>query len=280
MKKIGFVDLYISEWHADNYPGWITEVSKQLGLEYEVAYAWAEQEISPVDGLTTDAWCEKMGIGRCATLAELCEKSDCIVVLAPSNPEAHLRLAQGVLPYGKRTYIDKTFAPDLETAQEIFALAEKYSTPFFSTSALRCADELAMFQGAKNLIVTGGGSNLEEYCVHIIEMAVKVLQTPAKEVKVERIGSQRICTVVTETGEKAALIYSRKLPYRLAAETAEGKAIGQQVSSEFFKNLMADILRFFESGELPFDGKETLEVMRLRDAILKADRQEGRWVKL
>lgn len=280
MKKIGFVDLYISEWHADNYPGWITEVGKKLGLEYEVAYAWAEQEISSVDGLTTDAWCEKMGIQRCATLAELCEKSDCIVVLAPSNPKAHLRLAQGVLPYGKRTYIDKTFAPDLETAQEIFALAEKYSTPFFSTSALRCADELAMFQGAKNLIVTGGGSNLEEYCVHIIEMAVKVLQTPAKEVKVERIGSQRICTVVTETGEKAALIYSRKLPYRLAAETAEGKAIGQQVSSEFFKNLMADILRFFESGELPFDGKETLEVMRLRDAILKADRQEGRWVKL
>lgn len=107
-----------------------------------------------------------------------------------------------------------------------------------------------------------------------------MLQTPAKEVKVERIGSQRICTVVTETGEKAALIYSRKLPYRLAAETAEGKTIGQQISSEFFKNLMADILRFFESGELPFDGKETLEVMRLRDAILKADRQEGRWVKL
>ena len=25
MKKIGFVDYYLSEWHANNYPAWIEE---------------------------------------------------------------------------------------------------------------------------------------------------------------------------------------------------------------------------------------------------------------
>ena len=49
-KKIGFVDLYLSEWHADNYPVWI----KEAGAEYEVAYAWAETDISPVSGKSTD----------------------------------------------------------------------------------------------------------------------------------------------------------------------------------------------------------------------------------
>ena len=61
MKKIGFVDYYISEWHANNYPKWIAEACERLGVEYKVAYAWAELDVSPVDGLTTDDWCKKFG---------------------------------------------------------------------------------------------------------------------------------------------------------------------------------------------------------------------------
>ena len=38
MKKIGFVDYYISEWHANNYPAWIDA----LGCDYKVTHAWAE----------------------------------------------------------------------------------------------------------------------------------------------------------------------------------------------------------------------------------------------
>ena len=52
MKKIGFIDYYISEWHANNYPSWIKNYCKKVGLDYEVAYAWAEKDVSLVDGLT------------------------------------------------------------------------------------------------------------------------------------------------------------------------------------------------------------------------------------
>ena len=34
MKKIGFVDYYISEWHANNYPLWIKEACEKAGLDY------------------------------------------------------------------------------------------------------------------------------------------------------------------------------------------------------------------------------------------------------
>ena len=61
MKKIGFVDYYISEWHANNYPTWMKNACEKLGLDFEVAYAWAEIDKSPVDGVTTDEWCEKNG---------------------------------------------------------------------------------------------------------------------------------------------------------------------------------------------------------------------------
>ena len=37
-KKIGFVDYYISEWHANHYPEWIAQANEVLGTDYEVAY--------------------------------------------------------------------------------------------------------------------------------------------------------------------------------------------------------------------------------------------------
>lgn len=29
MKKIGFIDYYLSEWHANNYPIWIKEICEK-----------------------------------------------------------------------------------------------------------------------------------------------------------------------------------------------------------------------------------------------------------
>ena len=90
MISIGFVDYYLSEWHANNYPAWIAEAAAASGEEYKIAYAWAEFDKSPVDGITTDEWCARYGAQKCNTLDELCELSDVIVILAPSNPETHL----------------------------------------------------------------------------------------------------------------------------------------------------------------------------------------------
>ena len=30
MKTIGFVDYYISEWHANNYPVWIKKICEEI----------------------------------------------------------------------------------------------------------------------------------------------------------------------------------------------------------------------------------------------------------
>ena len=125
MKTIGFIDLYLSEWHANNYPEWIRQACEKSGDDFVVKYAWAEEDVSPVDGVTTDEWCEKYGVEKCNSIAEVCEKADYILVLAPSNPETHLRYAKEVLKYKKNTYIDKTFAPDYATAKEIFDIAKK-----------------------------------------------------------------------------------------------------------------------------------------------------------
>jgi hypothetical protein len=268
MKKIGFIDYYISEWHADNYPAWIERICAEMGVDYKVAYAWAELDISPVSGVSTDEWCEKFGAERCATIDELCEKSDVIVILSPSNPETHLRYAEEVLKHGKRTYIDKTFAPDSATAKEIFALGEKYNTTFFSTSALRYATELDSVDAPDSILVTGGGSNLPEYFIHLGEMVVKKMGA-IKSVKATRNGSQWIISAKTASGKDATMIYGCAMPYNLYM-TKDGRETWKSVKSPFFDGLIADMLRFFETGKTSFDPVETLYVSRLRDAVLKA----------
>lgn len=266
MKKIGFIDYYISEWHANNYPLWI----KELNGDYEVTHVWAELDVSPVDGVTTAQWCDKFGVIPCKSIDKLCQSCDCIVILAPSDPDKHLGYAKEALKHGKRTYIDKTFAPDYATASAIFDIAKRYGTPFFTTSALRFANELDEAKGADNFIITGGGSNFAEYCIHMIEMAVAVLKESVKSVKLEHQGDQRICSLETVNGKKATLIYATKLPFTIASERS-GKNTYAKIQSDFFRNLIADMVRFFEDGKISFDTTETLEVMKIREALIKAD---------
>lgn len=278
-KKIGFVDLYISEWHANNYPAWIKDATKKLALPYEVAYAYAMQDVSPVDGRTTDEWCAAFGVKKCESIDELCEKSDAIIILAPSNPEVHLELAKAVLKHKKTTYIDKTFAPDYKTAKEIYAIGEQYGTPFFSSSALRYASELSDKCGATDVALTGGGSNFPEYSIHMIEMLVKTLGLGAKTARAEIVGSQTHVFVSYEDGRCASMTYAPELPFTIYAKT-EKDAGYTPVVSAIFPSLIEDILRFFESGALPFPKKETLEAMKIREGALLAAAEPGKTIAL
>ena len=279
MKKIGFVDYYISEWHANNYPAWIRDAAQKLGLEYEVAYAWAEKDVSDFDGRTTDEWCSAFGVQKCETIAELCEKSDCIMILAPSNPETHLGYAQEVLKYGKRTYIDKTFAPDFETAKKIFDLGKEYHTPFFSSSALRYSAALADLKDLKSVTTFGGGSNFEEYIVHQAEMVIASLKRTPLAIRVEAQGKQYISTVKLD-GASATMIYSPELSYAMSSENENGERVYKTSGKGHFPALIEDILHFFETGEFSFDTNETLDVMKLREAAIKGAFADGQWLNV
>ena len=275
MKKIGFVDYYLSEWHANNYPGWI----KEADPEYEIAYAWAELDVSPRDGVTTAEWCEKFGATPCATLEELCEKSDVILILSPSNAECHLPYAKAVLPYGKRTYIDKTFTPTEAEAREIFAIAKKYNTPFFSTSALRYAEELDAYGDCRMMMTTGGGADLAEYLVHQVEMIVRKLGMGADRIRASRFANGYHFQVSYPDGREAMMIFDSSLSFFVTMSNGK-KALTTKVTSPFFNALIADILRFYDEGTVSFDPAETIEVMRVREAALRAMNTLDEWIMI
>ena len=223
-------------------------------------------------------WCEAFGVTLCATAEEVCEKSDALLILAPSDPQVHLRLAQAVLPFGKPTYIDKTFAPDLATAKEIFALAGKYGTPVFSTSALRYATEAAT--GTREALVTGGGRSAEEYIVHQAELLNVLLGRGAHSVTATKAANGMLFSVDYPDGRSGAMLYGDKLPFALQLTDGAGKLSYQTIKSPYFQTLMAEILRFFETGIPSVEEADTLEVMAIRQAALKAAEAPGTEIRV
>ena len=263
MKKIGFIDYYLSEWHANNYPVWIKEASDAIGGDFTVAYAWAELDISPVDGVSTSEWCEKYGAEKCESIAELCEKSDYIVILAPSDPDKHLGYVKEAFKLGKPTYVDKTFSPNYAEAAEMFEIGRKYGTPFFSTSALRYATELEGVGTPEHFVTRGYGRTFNEYSVHQIEMIVKVINSRCLSVEAEKVGNGFRFRLEFENGKRAEMNYDPDTPFMISADGRE-----QSISSQYFKLLIADILRFFNTKAVSFDTAQTLEVMRIREMAL------------
>ena len=112
-QRIGFVDFDLNNFHADIYLKLLRGDLQARG--FTVAGATALQAES------SQAWCAQNGVPYYSDVDALDAYVDCYAVLAPSNPEVHETLCQRVFPCGKPTYVDKTFAPDLATAERIFA---------------------------------------------------------------------------------------------------------------------------------------------------------------
>ncbi len=279
MKTVGFIDYFLHEWHANEYPAMIRAYNQKNGADYQLTHAWAEID-SPNGGMTTEEWCANYGVQRCQSIQELCEKCDYVFVLAPSNPEKHLEYAKAVFACGKSPYIDKTFAPDFATANEIYSLAESCGVNFFSSSALRYADELGSYMGTANCVfTTGGGSNFDEYIIHQIEMVVKCLGVGAEKVCYEKNADQEWVHVAYRNGKYARMMFAPAMPFAASVANEKGTKY-LPIQSAFFDNLIADIFHFFESGETSFEGTQTLEVMKIRERAIQAKEKAGVWLQI
>ena len=65
------------------------------------------------------------------------------------------------------------------------------------------------------------------------------------------------------------------MPFTASVADRDKKSTYRPINSKFFDNLIADILRFFETGDTSFDPAETLEVMKIRDALIAGKRLPG-----
>ena len=274
MKKLGFIDLFIDEWHANNYPAWIKTARR--GTEFELAYAW---EKAPQNGRPLEKWCADFGVTPLKSMEEVVEKSDAVFVLAPSNPEVHRELAEIPLKSGKPVFVDKPFAPSKADAEAMFELAAKHNTPLMSSSALRFSPELDAYRnkpGTTYMETTGGGRSFWEYSIHQIEMIVSVLGTGAKRIMQCGANDVEHMVIQYEDDRRASVTYTPNAPFTTRL-VHEGKMIVNPQCSDFFPILLSEILDFFATGKSPIDTAQTIEIAALVAAGIKALEAKNVW---
>lgn len=273
--KIGFIDYCLDEWHANNYPAWIREASNG---EMEVTLAFGL--IDPPDSRRTNAqWCAEMGIRQAASIEEVVAECDGIIVLSPDNCEMHEQLCQLPLRSKKPVYVDKTFAPDYETAKRIFDIAEQSGTPCYSTSALRFAAEYEDIRNVK-AISSWGPNGFEIYSIHQMEPIMMLMQAQPKRVMYLPGEKWYTLTIEFVDGRVATMTgYAQGSPFMMNIATEEGAKL-VEVKSDFFHEFIVNLVRFFRDPSKIVPHEDTLRIMAVRGAGLKAIEAPGTWIEI
>ena len=273
--KLVFIDYYLDEWHANNYPRMIAEAS---GGEMEIAFAYGMVD-SPIGGRTTEEWCRDMGIPRAASIEEAVAAADGIIVLSPDNCEMHEQLSRLPLLSGKPTYIDKTFAPDHAAAKRIFDLADANATPCYSTSALRFAAEYQGLPEAQS-IASWGPNGFETYAVHQLEPIMMQIHAEPERVMALCGEDWYQMSIAFSDGRCATLTgYEKGSPFMMNVTSADGARV-IRVESDFFQAFIRNLVAFFRDPSRIVPHEETLRIMAVRGAGIEALRRPGEWVRV
>jgi len=273
-RTIGFVDYNLEGFHPNTYLKLLREDLADRGFTVAGCTGMLEKE--------GREWAAKNDVPYFDDVTVLNAAVDCYVVLAPSNPEVHWKLCKQVFPFGKPTYVDKTFAPDLATAKRIFALADKHGVPMQTTSALRYTNvqQRVAELGAdkvRHMVTWGGGRSFDEYAIHPLELAVSCMGHKIKSVMLRRSGAQSQLLLDFTRGRTAVInVYTGgNTPFAAAVTTDESTEYLAVDSGAIFRDTATAFLDLFESGEPGIDRRESLVIRRVLDLAEKKKTLKG-----
>lgn len=277
MKRIGIIDYYLDQYHAEHYPAWIREAS---GGKAEIVYAWAKTD--KPGGKSNRQCCEEQGIKLLDSAEAVVEQSDCLIVMSPDNPEQHEELCRLPLASGKPTYVDKTFAPDRETARRIVRMAEAGHTPFFSTSALRYARE---YEGIRRegveFVASRGPGRFDNYGIHQVEPLVCLMGAGIEKILYVGSGGTPAFVFRYKDGRTATMAQlGWECDFGMAVNYGDGHAEVVQGASDYYPRFVREMVGFFEDGRPRVSPEETVQVMTVLEYGKKAMTTPDRWVYL
>lgn len=277
-RRIGFVDYDVDNFHAKVYLAALRNELKHRGFILSGCTAVKQK--------TSRAWAKKNKVPYFEKAEDLNAEVDYFMVLAPSTPEVHLALCEQVFPFGKPTYVDKTFAPDTATAKKIFALADKHKVPVQTTSALRYTNVQAYVREigrakVRHLTARGSGSSFAEYAIHPVELAISCMGTGAERL-MRRGTSKHSQLLINFSGHRTATInvfLTPDTPYSASVATAAATKFMLVDRPPLFVDTAAAILDFFVRGKPTIPRAESLLVRRILDVAGQPGARRG-FVKL
>ena len=278
-KKIGFIDYYIDEWHALNYPQMIADSSYRD--MFEVALAW--EEITPEGKTPLDEYCRKYGVGKAGSMEQVIEECDCLVVLSPDNVERHEDLTKLPLASGKPVYVDKPFAESLASGKRMVDRANDYKTPLMSSSALRFDSTVenalkTIGDQPVNFVGTRGPGVWAIYAIHQVEPMVTILGTGAERLMQCGVGDNQIMVIEYPDSRRAIFNQIPNHGFQFSVQYGESGVLVVNDMPDFFPRFIEAMLKFFDTGESVIPLEQTLEIAAILEAGTAALKTPNQWV--
>lgn len=245
-----------------------------------------ESSASRVDGYAKDL-AEKYKVEFVPSIDGLCGKVDAIL-LESVDGRKHLEQAKAAFKCGKPVFIDKPLASTYPDALAIAAAAKAANVKWFSSSSLRWAPQMSTMKSAANKSVTVWGPGpvdkshyleLSWYAIHPMEMLYAIMGPGC--VEVTRISSHNDVVVGKWSDGRLGTVQVLRPygGYGAIAYTEKSVVESGKINVSYVP-MVREIVKFFQTGVVPVDNAETLEMFAFMDAAQKSKEQGGKPVKV
>jgi predicted dehydrogenase len=233
----------------------------------------------------TQTLVEKYGVKLYDSIEALCKDVDAVLIESLDG-RPHLEQVRPVFAAGKRVFIDKPVAGTLKDAVEIYRLSEETGVPCWSASSLRfypgvvavATAEAGEVRGAISYgpaTVQASHPDLFWYGIHPTEALFTVLGIGCETV----VRTQTADTdVVTGTwrGGRVGVLYglrNQKTGYKVI-KFGKDKIVEQTAGGDYTP-MLAEVIRFFQTGKPPVSAETTLEIYGFMEAADESKRRGG-----
>jgi hypothetical protein len=259
------------------------------GYKVVAAYPYGSKDIESsakrIPGYIEEV--KKSGVIITDSVKDLLSKVD-VVLLETNDGRLHLQQALEVFKSGKKMFIDKPVAASLSDVIAIYSASKKYNIPVFSASSLRYIKGIESIDKSKVLGAdTYSPATLEKthpdffwYGIHGVETLYTVMGTGCKSVSRVSTPDTDIVVGIWADGRTGTFRGTRtgKHDYGGTVFTQDGnKVLGPYAG---YEPLLADIIKYFKTGEVPVTPQETIEIFAFMEAADESKRQGGKSVTL
>jgi len=289
-KRIGIIGLDTS--HSEIFTKMINSGEVKGGYKVVAAYPHGSPDIPAAlkmkPGIITAV--KGMGVEIVDSIDALLKKVD-VVLLETIDGRPHYEQALPVIRAGKRMFIDKPIAANLEDAKRLFAASRKYKSPIFSSSALRFDPTVQNVANGSIGKVTGADVytpaeidphhiDLAWYGIHGVEMLFTVMGPGCKQVsRVYQEGTDLV-TGVWDDGRIGTVRGIRTGSANIAGTAFGEKGIVPLGPFSSYVPLVEKIIAFFDTGIPPVSAAETLEIFAFMDAADLSRRENGKRISI
>lgn len=229
---------------------------------------------------------DKWNVELVNSIEELCQKVDAVLIESVDG-RPHLEQIKPVLKAKKPVFLDKPFAGSLRDAKEIVRLAKAAGVPFFSSSSLRFVPDVQALKRDPALGDLIGAiafspsptephhPDLFWYGIHGVETLYTLMGPGCESVTRTYTNGADVVTGRWKDGRIGTFRGIRDGKQGYGAIAFGSKSVVMKEPKTSYRELVIEIVKFFQTGVPPITPEETLEIMTFMEAADVSKKRSG-----